>query len=247
MSLIISVKECICNMKGNFMNENQMMNDEVEIDLGELFKVFKKKILTILFVSLLCAVIGLFSSIFLIDKKYSSEATIYITPKVTEQGTIDYNSIQTNSQMVNNYMEILKGETILAKVADQVGLESFEEVQSAMTITNPTNTQLISISAETTDPELSQKIVSSTISTFSEDMMDILNLNNVTTINQAKVNTKPVSPSKAKFTILGFGIGLVVSCGYVCISYLFDKRLRTRDEAENFLGIPVLATVPLKK
>lgn len=229
------------------MSENQMMNDEVEIDLRELFKVFKKNILTILFVSLLCAAIGLFSSIFLIDKKYSSEATIYITPKVTEQGTIDYNSIQTNSQMVNNYMEILKGETILAKVADQVGLDSFEEVQSAMTITNPTNTQLISISAETIDPELSQKIVSFTISTFSEDMMDILNLNNVTTINEAKVNTDPVSPSKSKFTILGFGIGLVVSCGYVCITYLFDKRLRTRDEAENFLGIPVLATVPLKK
>lgn len=229
------------------MSENQMMNDEVEIDLRELFKVFKKNILKILFVSLLCAAIGLFSSIFLIDKKYSSEATIYITPKVTEQGTIDYNSIQTNSQMVNNYMEILKGETILAKVADQVGLDSFEEVQSAMTITNPTNTQLISISAETIDPELSQKIVSFTISTFSEDMMDILNLNNVTTINEAKVNTDPVSPSKGKFTILGFVIGWVISCGYVCITYLFDKRLRTRDEAENFLGIPVLATVPLKK
>lgn len=229
------------------MNENQMMNDEIEINLGDLFKVLKEKILTILIISLLCAMIGLFTSVFLIDKKYCSEATIYITPKVTEQGTIDYTSIQTNSQMVNNYMEILKGETILDKVAAGVGLESFEEVQNAITITNPTSTQLISISAETTDPELSQQIVSLTISTFSEDMMDILNLNNVTTINEAKVNSDPVSPSKTKFTILGFGVGLFISCGYVCITYLFDKRLRTRDEAENFLGIPVLATVPLKK
>lgn len=247
MNFVIYVKECMFKKEGNFMNETQIMNDELEIDLGDLFKALKQNVLTILAISLLCAMIGLFSSIFLIDKKYSSEATIYITPKVTEQGTIDFNSIQTNSQMVNNYMEILKGETILSKVADEVGLESFEEVQSSITITNPDSTQLISIRAETTDPELSQKIVSSTIYTFSEDMMDILNLNNVTTINEAKVNPDPVSPSKAKFTILGFGIGLVVSCGYVCITYLFDKRLRTRDEAENFLGIPVLATVPLKK
>ena len=229
------------------MNEKQTFNDEVEIDLSELFKVLKKNILMIIVISLLFAAIGLFSSVFLMDKKYNSEATIYITPKVTEQGTIDYNSIKTNSKMVNNYMEILKGETILAKVAKQVGLESYEEVQGALTITNPENTELISISAETTDPELSQQIVSLTVSTFTEDMMDILNLNNVTTINEAKVNSNPVSPSKAKFTIFGFGIGLVVSCGYVCITYLFDKRLRTRDEAENFLGIPVLATVPLKK
>lgn len=229
------------------MNEYKMVNDEVEIDLGELFKVLKKNILMVMIISLLCAAIGLFMSVFLINKKYSSEATIYITPKVTEQGTIDYSSIQTNSKMVNNYMEILKGETILAKVAKQVGLESYEEVQGVLTITNPENTELISIGAKTTDPELSQQIVSLTVSTFTEEMMDILNLNNVTTINEAKVNTDPVSPSKAKFTILGFGIGLVVSCGYVCITYLFDKRLRTRDEAENFLGIPVLATVPLKK
>lgn len=229
------------------MNENQMTNDEVEINLGELFKVLKKNILMIIVISLLCAAVGLVSSMFLISKKYSSEATIYITPKITEQGTIDYNSIQTNSRMVNNYMEILKGETILAKVADQVGMESYEDVLDTLTISNPENTELISVSSETTDPGLSQQIVSLVISTFTEDMMDILNLNNVTIINDAKVNENPVSPSVPRYTILGFAVGLVISCGYVFITFLFDKRLRTREEAENFLGVPVLATVPLKK
>lgn len=229
------------------MNENQILNEELEIDFGELFKVLKKNILLVLVISVLCAAIGLVSSMFLINKKYSSEATIYITPKVTEQGTIDYNSIQTNSRMVNNYMEILKGETILAKVADQVGMESYEEVLNTLTVSNPENTELISVSAETTDPELSQQIVSLVISTFTEDMMDILNLNNVTIINDAKVNENPVSPSVPRYTILGLVVGLVISCGYVFITFLFDKRLRTREEAENFLGVPVLATVPLKK
>lgn len=233
--------------KESCMNENREMNDELEIDLGELFKVLKKNILLIIVVSLLCAAVGLVSSMFLISKKYSSDATIYITPRVTEQGSIDYSSLQTNSRMVNNYMEILKGETILAKVADQVGMESYEEVLNTLTVSNPENTELISVSAETTDPELSQQIVSLVISTFTEDMMDILNLNNVTIINDAKVNENPVSPSVPKYTILGLAVGLVISCGYVFITFLFDKRLRTREEAENFLGVPVLATVPLKK
>lgn len=229
------------------MNETQTLNDEIEFDLYELLKVLKKNILIIFIVSILCAIIGLFTSVILIDKKYSSEATIYITPKITEQGTIDYNSIQTNSRMVNNYMEILKGETILAKVADQVGMESYSEVLDTLTISNPENTELISVSSETTNPELSQQIVSLVISTFTEDMMDILNLNNVTIINDAKVNENPVSPSVPRYTILGLAVGLVISCGYVFITFLFDKRLRTREEAENFLGVPVLATVPLKK
>lgn len=229
------------------MNNNHELNDEMEINIGELFKVLMKNILLVVIVSVLCAVIGLLSSMFLIDKKYSSEATIYITPKVTEQGTIDYNSIQTNSRMVNNYMEILKGETILAKVADQVGMESYSEVLDTLTVSNPENTELISVSSETTNPELSQQIVSLVISTFTEGMMDVLNLNNVTIINDAKVNENPVSPSVPRYTILGLAVGLVISCGYVFITFLFDKRLRTREEAENFLGVPVLATVPLKK
>lgn len=229
------------------MNENQVLNEEIEINLTELFKVLKKNILLIIVITIFCAAIGLVSSMFLINKKYSSEATIYITPKVTEQGTIDYNSIQTNSRMVNNYMEILKGETILAKVADQIGMESYGEVLDTLTISNPENTELITVSSETTDPELSQQIVSLVISTFTEDMMDILNLNNVTIINDAKVNENPVSPSVPRYTILGLAVGLVISCGYVFITFLFDKRLRTREEAENFLGVPVLATVPLKK
>lgn len=229
------------------MEKNRETNGELEIDLGEFFKVIKKNVLMIILISLFCAASGLVSSMFLISKKYSSEATIYITPKVTEQGTIDYNSIQTNSRMVNNYMEILKGETILAKVADQVGMKSYEEVLDTLTISNPENTELISVSSETTDPELSQQIVSLVISTFTEDMMDILNLNNVTIINDAKVNENSVSPSVPKYTILGLAVGLVISCGYVFITFLFDKRLRTREEAENFLGVPVLATVPLKK
>lgn len=229
------------------MNDNREFNNELEIDMRGFYKIFKKHISLVIVCSVLCAFFGLVSSMFLISKKYSSEATIYITPKVTEQGTIDYNSIQTNSRMVNNYMEILKGETILAKVADQIGMESYGEVLDTLTISNPENTELITVSSETTDPELSQQIVSLVISTFTEDMMDILNLNNVTIINDAKINENPVSPSVPRYTILGLAVGLVISCGYVFITFLFDKRLRTREEAENFLGVPVLATVPLKK
>lgn len=231
----------------NYMNDNREFNNELEIDMRGFYKIFKKHISLVIVCSVLCAFFGLVSSMFLISKKYSSEATIYITPKVTEQGTIDYNSIQTNSRMVNNYMEILKGETILAKVADQIGMESYGEVLDTLTISNPENTELITVSSETTDPELSQQIVSLVISTFTEDMMDILNLNNVTIINDAKINENPVSPSVPRYTILGLAVGLVISCGYVFITFLFDKRLRTREEAENFLGVPVLATVPLKK
>lgn len=230
------------------MNETtNMVNDEMEIDLGAIFKLLKKNLLMIIIVSFLFAGVGFTASTFFMKKKFSSNATIYITPKITEQGTIDYNSLQTNSRMVNNYMEILKGETILSKVAKQVGMENYKDVLESMDISNAQDTEIISITSTTTNPELSRDIVANTISIFTDEMIDILNLSNVTVINEPKVNDKAVSPSKSKFTVLGFLGGFIVSCGILCLQYVFDKRLRTREEVENFLGVPVLATVPLKK
>lgn len=230
------------------MNERiDVSNDEMEIDLKDLFTALKKKAMQIIVVSVLFAMIGFVLSTFVISKKYSSEATIYITPRVSEQGSIDYNSLQTNSRMVNNYMEILKGEAITSKVAENVGLDSYEEVLDSLTISNATDTELIAISAETTDPQLSENIVENIISVFNDEMLDVLQIDNIAVINEPDFNEDPVSPSKSKYTILGFAIGFVLSCGITVVRYLFDNRLRTREEAESYLGIPVLASVPYKR
>ncbi len=230
------------------MNEKMEMNqDEMEIDLKDLFNALKKKIVPIAFTSIVFAMIGLVLATFIIPKQYSSEATIYITPRISEQGSIDYNSIQTNSRMVNNYMQILQGETITAQVAEKVGLEDYKEVLDTLTISNATDTELIDIQSTTTDPQLAYEIVENTISVFNEEMLDVLRIDNLAVINEPKVNENPVSPSRSKFTLIGFAVGLIVSAGIVTVYYLFDNRLRTREAAENYLGIPVLAIVPYKR
>ena len=45
-------------------------------------------------------------------------------------------------------------------------------------------------------------------------------------------------------TAIGAMAGLLLSCGYVFLQYLFDKRLKTKAEAESFLGVPVLGEIP---
>lgn len=230
------------------MNERTEINqDEMEIDLKDLFTALKKKIVPIVLTSIVFAMIGLVLATFIIPKKYSSQATIYITPQISEQGSIDYNSLQTNSRMVNNYMQILQGEAITAQVAEKVGLKSYTQVLSTLSISNATDTELINIQSTTTDPQLAYEIVKNTISVFNEEMLDVLRIDNLAVINEPKVNKNPVSPNRSKYMMTGFAAGFLVSAGLVTLFYLFDNRLRTREAAENYLGIPVLATVPYKR
>lgn len=225
------------------MNEKEQ-NEELEIDLTQLFKLLRKNIKLIIACTFVCAVIMFAYTFFLVDKKYASTATIFISPKVTEQGTIDSGSVNTNSKMVNNYMVLLKGENILSKVADQLNIENAAEIKKGLTVSNSTNTEVISVTSTTNDAQTSQAIVQATVETFFNDMKDNLKIENLTIIDAAKVNSTPVSPNLKMNALIGALVGIVLSCGYVFLRYLLDNRLRNREAAENYLGISVLVEIP---
>lgn len=228
-------------MKENFINETN--DDTVEIDLSQLFHQIKKNIRLIVISMLLVAVIAFLFTTFFVDKKYASQARIYITPKVTEEGTVDYSSLTSGNLMVNNYMSILKGENLLRNVSEAIGTD-FSIVNSSLSVSNDANTQIITIKSTTDDPELSKAIVDQTVSSFQSDMQELLNIQNLVVIDSAKVNSSPVSPNVKMNTLIGALIGAMLSGGYVFIMFILDKRLRNKKEAEEYLGIPVLAEIP---
>lgn len=228
------------------MNEytEKQANDEVEIDISALMKLLKKNIKMILITTLLCAIIAFLITNFFMTKKYASEARIYLKPNVTEQGIVDSNTLASNSKMVNNYMSLMQGETILSKVADNLNIDDVEEIKKSISVSNLNETEIIIVKATTEDPVKSQAIVKNTVDVFFEDMKEKLDIKNMTISDQPKVDETPVSPNKKMNTAIGAVLGLFLSCGYVFLQYLFDKRLKNKAEAESFLGVPVLGEIP---
>lgn len=228
------------------MNEytEKQANDEVEIDINVLIKLLKKNLKMIVLTTILCAIIAFLLTNFFMTKKYASEARIYLKPNVTEQGIVDSNTLASNSKMVNNYMSLMQGETILSKVADNLNIDDVEEIKKSISVTNLNETEIIIVQATTEDPVKSQAIVKNTVDVFFEDMKEKLDIKNMTISDQPKVDETPVSPNKKMNTAIGAVLGLFLSCGYVFLQYLFDKRLKNKAEAESFLGVPVLGEIP---
>ena len=230
------------------MEENLRMrkrDDEVEIDLLQLFKVLKKSWKLILLSTLSVMILASIYTYFFIPKKYASESTIFLTPKVNESGYVEQSSINSNSSLINTYISIIKGDSTLSGVAEAVGNGlTVSNIKSTLSVTNDANTQIIRIKSTTTDPQLSKDIVETIVSQFSEEMLQRLNVQNISVIDYAKINENPVSPSKVKNAVMGAAIGCMLSCGYVFLTFIFDKRLHNKNEAESYLGIPVLAEIP---
>ena len=226
------------------MTEQEMIknDEEIEINLGELFAVLKSQYKLIVISILVMTIIAGIVTTFFISRKYQSTASIYPKPEVSE-GIVDYTQINANNLMVNNYIEMLKGNNIQSQVAETLGLTT-REISRCVSISNQTNTQIISISATTTDPQLSKDIVDELVSTFKKEAKDTLNINNISTIDQAQLATTPVSPSLKMNLIIGALIGAFLSVGYIFIKFMLDTHIHNREEAEKYLGIPCLGSIP---
>lgn len=223
------------------MKEEKIIEEDV-IDLKELFQQIMKHIKMIILVTLIGALLVGVYTVFMVDKKYASTTRIYSKPEVTE-GTFNQSEISANNMMVNNYIEMIKGNNIQSMIADELGVDK-KEVSGALSVTNSSDTQIISITATTTDPELSKELAEKTVEVFRKEVKDNLNVTNIIIVDAAELNESPVSPSLTKNIAIGAMLGLVISLGYVFLRFMLDTRIHNKEEAEKYLGIPMLGSVP---
>lgn len=216
--------------------------EEIEINLGELFQLLKRNIKMIIISVLLCTVLLGIITVFVINKKYESTTRLFLKPDVTE-GIADYSQINSNNLMVNNYVEMIKGNNIQGIAANELNMD-IKNLNKSLNVTNETNTQIISITAKTTDPALSKDIVDAVVETFTKEAKEKLNVNNITVVDEAEIATDPVSPSLKLNLAIGALLGAFLSIGYLFIKFMLDTHIHNKEEVEKYLGIPCLGSVP---
>ena len=201
-------------------------DDEVEIDLREIFYALKKKILLILMVALIggCGA-GAYTQ-FMMTPIYSSTSSMLVLSKETTLTSL------TDLQQV---IENLK----LDMTADQL--------RNSITINNPTDTRILEITVNNADSALAKEIVDEVANVSSSYIGDKMEVVPPKIIEVGKIATVRTSPSVKKNTELGFLLGLVACAAIVVILAVMDDTIKTEEDIEKYLGISVLAKVPDRK
>ena len=238
-------------MNQDFMNVNSWQeedkNEDVEIDLVEIWQVIKKQFGLLVIIVILCAVLAGVISKFFIAPKYTSSSTIFLTPSISESGVVDFTSQNSNEKLVNNVMALLVQDNILSEVAKQTGMESIEELRNQIEVSNDTNTTLVKVEATTLDPKLSKNIVNSMVSVFIDTMQENLNLKNIEIVDKAKLSYEPSGPDIKKNILIGAAAGFVIDALIVVLKVLTNTRLKSKEEAEKYLNLPVFCELPVIK
>lgn len=230
------------------MNNNETLynDDELEIDLLEILRALKKKIWLLILMTVLCGgIAGAFSKFVLIPQ-YTSTAMVYILSKETTLTSLA--DLQIGSQLTKDYAVIVSSRPVLEEVIGQLGLTcTYEELKEQITIDNPKDTRILTISAVDPDPQMAKAMADAVANTSSEYIGEIMEMIPPKMIEDGIVPTEQTSPSNIKNALIGAIAGFVVVCGLVTLEVVMNDTVRTEEDVEKYLGVSVLAMVPTRR
>lgn len=221
-------------------------DDQVEIDLMEIFYALKKKILLILMVALIGACISGAYTQFLMTPIYSSTSSMLVLSKETTLTSLA--DLQLGASLTSDYTVLIESTPVLEQVIENLDLEmTEEELRKCITINNPADTRILEITVDHADSVMAKEIVDEVANVSSAYIGDKMEVIPPKIIEVGKIATVRTSPSVKKNIAMGFLLGLVACAAIVVIYAVMDDTLKTEEDIEKYLGVSVLAKVPDRK
>ena len=224
---------------------NQDNTKSVEIDvLALLHKLWTKKLL-ILFTAFYFAVFSFLGTYFFIQPTYTSTTRIYVVNQATDNNNLSAQDLQAGTYLVNDYKEIITSNDVLSEVIKDEKLNLSEAELSKMVSVNiPTDTRLISISVKAKTGQDAQVLANKVREVASKKIKTVTKVEDVTTLEEAKLPSSPSSPNIKRNVLLGAILGGFVAIVAVLVREVLDDRIRRPEDVEDVLEMTLLGIVP---
>lgn len=216
---------------------------ESTIDLTKILETLRKNMKVLIILPLLGLVISAIISFFFLDEKYQASTQVLVNQKESDTQMMAQ-EVQSNIQLVNTYSEIVKSPRILDKVSKELNRKySSSEISNMLTVNNQAESQLLNIAIESKSGNDSEKVANKISEVFSEEVPDIMNVDNVSVLSTADDTAKQVAPKTVVNLIIGLITGLILALLIIFIKEMIDKRIKSEEDVENELEIPVLGSI----
>lgn len=223
-----------------------------ELDLKELFGIFWAKKIHIILLILIFVVIGFIYSFILLVPEYQSITQILLAKSntTTQDGTntgMTTSQVTLNQQLVSTYSELIKSESVLTQVRDNLQIEkSIEELREDITVSTKDDTEIIQIAVVDENADTARRIASEVANVFIERIAKgYYAMDNVYIVDEPKTADTPYNINHLKDLVIFGAIGFVIACVYVLIANMLDTTVKSKEDIEKKLGLIVLTTIPV--
>jgi len=223
-------------------------NEEyIEIDLIRLLKRMWHWAWAIVLVMIACGAVAFSLAYFVITPKYQASALMYVNNSSISVGStsVSLSDLSASQSLVDTYIVILKTRLTLNEVIERAGVNyDYETMCDIIDAEAVNSTEIFKITVTDEDPQEAERITNTIVEVLPDKISEVVDGSSVRTVDFAVVPSRRYSPSFTIYTIVGLGLGFLVSCFVIFLREVLDDQIRNEDDLLQMYNLPMLAAVP---
>ena len=220
-------------------------NDEIEIDLKEIFGLLIRKLWIIILSGITAGLIFIVVTMLFITPQYESTTKMYVISK-QDSNTLTSQDMQTSLSLTKDYAELIMSRTVTEGVIAQLNLElTDKQLLQKIRVDSGTDTRILSITVTDEDPYQASQIANAVRDIASAHIQKVMNIDAFNVVDMANIPNEKSSPSLSKNGIIGGLLGVILATAIILIVYLTNDTVKSQEDVEKYLQLSVLGTIPL--
>lgn len=230
------------------INENQVSddkaNDEIEIDLGELFYYFRARLLTIILFFIFGALAAGAVTHYMITPKYTATSKLYMVSS-SSKSVVDISDFNIGTSLSQDYVEVLKTRPVYESVIEKLHLKyTYDDLAAMINTSVVGETRIVQIDVTDEDPNEAKSIANAVADAAVEQVPKTMDTSEPHIIEPAIVPDAPSSPNLLRNIVIGGFIGLVLILVIYTVRFVSDDTFQSEDDVEKMFGIMPLTVIP---
>ena len=215
------------------------------IDLLEVLNAVRQHILAIILTTLVLAAAGFGVSKFLMTPMYQASALMIVNTRQDITSNVTSDQINSATKLVSTYSIILKSDTVLNQVIENLGLNmDYQQLAERVTVSAVDDTQVMKVTVTSDNPEWARQVCEQITQISPDVILEAVEAGSVKVISNASISPEPVSPNVSRNTALGAVAGLVISVGIVFLMVLLDNKINNEEDVSKYLDLTVVGVIP---
>ncbi len=184
-----------------------------------------------------CGVVTLF-----MPNQYTASTTMYVLSKNADNKSGNaYSDLTAGQLLSNDVASIAKSAEVKSAVANSLGtsLSPYD-----VKVDNSTTTRVITLSVTGPDPQAAANIANAYVQNISSTAQSVMDVQAVNVIDAASAPTSPSGPKRPLYILVALLVGLFLAVAIVVIADMVNTKVRSDEDVEELLGIPVVGHFP---
>lgn len=184
-----------------------------------------------------CGVVTLF-----MPNQYTASTTMYVLSKNADYKSGNaYSDLNAGQLLSNDVASIAKSSEVKSAVANSLGtsLSPYD-----VKVDNSTTTRVITLSVTGPDPQAAANIANAYVQNISSTAQSVMDVQAVNVIDAASAPTSPSGPKRPLYIVVALLVGLFLAVAIVVIADMVNTKVRSDEDVEELLGIPVVGHFP---